>query len=210
MSIVARARAAGLVIAAVAALAACGSPLREVYSMRPRPGGGSEPPKSVAIRVWAPADLPRAADMLAKELQDVVRLRRNYLVYSSAPIGASYADACTVPAVDAAPPKALGGVLLLRVLHAEPEADEIAMTLALELYHCADGALLWRAEAGDTVTPADPDLRELSRAYSQEFGELADRYAAPAFVLIKALVEALPNPVLTDDEIALKIELESS
>ena len=68
-------------------------------------------------------------------------------------------------------------------------------------------AVVVDAEAAAEVDPRDPDLQELSGSYVTALGEQARLYAAPAFVLLQALVEALPNPTLTEDEELQKIEL---
>ncbi len=46
--------------------------------------------------------------------------------------------------------------------------------------------------------------------YVAEHGNQAEIFAAPAFNIIKDLVEAIPNPELTEDELMEKIDLDIS
>ena len=188
--------------------AACGSPLRQVYGMRGYSLTAPDTVKHVAVLAWAPKDDPRLAELLAREASDVIKLRRDYLVHRVEAMPHSWADLCHLPEADGSAALDLQGVIAVRLLDLTDEDDEVDMRLAMELYRCADGALLWRADAQAEANPADPSLKELVHTYVQSFGALAQRSAATAFVIIKALVDALPNPVLTDDEVGQKIELE--
>jgi len=188
---------------------ACGSPLKLAYGLRGYGPSGPDTIKHVALLAWAPTDTPKLAELLARETADVLRLRRNYLVHAVAPMRQSWAEACRIEATASGPALELQGVIAVRLLDAVMSEGKVAMTLSMELYRCADGALVSRSEAKEASDPAEADLQLLVSGYVAEFGALAEQHAAAAFILIKTLVDALPNPVLTDDEIEQKIELEA-
>ena len=100
-------------------------------------------------------------------------------------------------------------MLVARALRVATGPSETTLDLTLELYRCADGALLWRTAGSGSYNPADEDLKNLTTSYVNDVGDEARSYAAPAFILIKDLIEALPNPPpLTDEEIDQRIMLE--
>jgi probable lipoprotein (TIGR04455 family) len=198
-----------LFVSLVLGAAACGSPLRQVYDMRGYSLLGPDTVKHVAVLAWAPPTAPKLAELLAREAGDVVKLRRDYLVHKVGVMERSWTEACRLPEGEGTPALDLQGIIAIRLLDVTEDAGAVDMRLAMELYRCKDGALVWRADATAKVASADADLKELVRTYVQSIGDVAQKYASPTFVLIKALVEVLPNPVLTDDEVGQKIELES-
>jgi len=187
---------------------ACAGPLGATYLAPGYLPTAPEAVKHVMVVAWAaPSEAP-LADMLAVLGADVIKLRRDYLVYGSAPVIQNPLEKCKerlAPENDAT----MQGVLALRLLENTALQNDVTLALALELYRCADGALLWRGEAKTTTASNDPNLVETVKGYQGRFGTAAEATAAPAFIAIKALVEALPNPVLSDDEVGVKIELES-
>jgi probable lipoprotein (TIGR04455 family) len=60
------------------------------------------------------------------------------------------------------------------------------------------------------VASDDEDLQQLVGVYKNQLGDPAKKYAAPLFALLKDLLEELPSPELTDDEVLEKIELGST
>jgi len=198
-----------LIVAAALSVSACGSPLRQVYAMRGYSLTAPDTIKHVAILAWAPKSDPQLAELLAREASDVVKLRRDFLVHEAAAMRQTWAEACRPADPDSQESLNIQGVIVVRALDVVETEGQVEMTLEMELFRCGDGALVWRGEAGAKVDPKDEDLKELTRTYVAIFEKTAERFAAPAFVILKALAETIPSPFLTDDEISQKIELES-
>lgn len=184
-------------LALLATGAGCSS-ITSQFALSPYPLEGPGAVKSVVIAVWTDEGHASAGPVLAKVAADMVKLRKNYLVFDATAMKRGWSELCAEHS----------GVLTLRLLHASTDGDELALTLVAELYRCSDGALVYRAEAEESLEPADEDLAQMVEAYARDLGEPAKRYAAPAFVVLQDLVANLPNPVLTDDEVMQKIELE--
>ncbi|HET6343741.1 MAG TPA: MXAN_6521/LA_1396 family lipoprotein [Myxococcota bacterium] len=188
---------------AIAALGPACSSVTAVYQQPGYSAQGPQPIKRIVVAGWGPASTGSEGaaglgDVLAHVAADLIKLRKNYLVYDSRLIKQHWAEGCT---------DKVEGVLLVRPLEATPAAGQLRIHLAMELLRCSDGALTWRAEACDKSAEADADLAQLTATYVQQVGEAATRYAAPAFVVLQALVRELPDPSLTEEDINEKIEL---
>jgi len=174
------------------------SPLNGVYTQPGYLPRGPNPVKRIAITAWAPAENKGLADTLTAVATDLVKLRKNYLVYETQPQTRSFSDLCKGK---------VEGVLVARTLAVHQEGRDITLNVALELYRCTDGALLWVADGDDTIASDDDNLVKLTGNYTTSVGEAAKVFAAPAFSLLQQLVAELPDPILSDEDINEKIEL---
>ncbi len=154
--------------------------------------------KRISVAAWADAKDTGLADVLTAVGGDLIKLRKNYLVYPPMAIKQSWAEGCQAHVT---------GVILIRVLGLEVNDQEVAMRLAMELYRCDGGALLWRAETAGRRRSSDEHLNALTSSYTSTLGTSAALYAAPAFSLLQDLVAALPEPELDEADILEKIEL---
>ncbi|HVE87894.1 MAG TPA: MXAN_6521/LA_1396 family lipoprotein [Myxococcales bacterium] len=75
------------------------------------------------------------------------------------------------------------------------------------LFRCTDGAVVWEAEGAGRWPQRDEGVKEITARYVSEMGPDVETYAGPAFHLIKALVDQMPNPVLNEKDKDEKIEL---
>jgi probable lipoprotein (TIGR04455 family) len=75
------------------------------------------------------------------------------------------------------------------------------------LLRCADGEEIWAAEAGGSWASDDARYRELTAQYAQELGPEVAPHVGPTFRLLKATLDTLPNPLLTEVDVEEKIEL---
>lgn len=178
--------------------AAC-SATRSVYLQAGYDGAGRDAVKRIAVVGWAPAEHEGAGAVLARVAADFIKLRRDYLVQESSSLGRGWSDHCV---------ENREGVLVVRALGVQLDGDEVELDVAAELYRCGDGALVWRAEGDEDADSDDDDLAMMVDAYRRELGAAAARFAAPAFVLLQDLLGGMPNPVLDDDDIMEKIELD--
>jgi probable lipoprotein (TIGR04455 family) len=166
-------------------------------------------PKRLAIAGWAPVESASSgtagagdnmvAAVLSQVAADFVKLRRNYLVYTTPVLKQHWAEACSGK---------VDGVLVVRALHVTARADAaVDLDLSAELMRCQDGALAWRVEGSGVRAAQDTALKQLTESYAEALGEPSRPYVAPAFGLLQALFSGLPDVQLTDDEVGEKIEL---
>ena len=161
--------------------------------------------KRIAIVAWAVPDHPKLGEVLSLVTTDRVQLKMQYLIYRTTLLDAEWRTACGP--LGGEREGELEGVLTVQAIDVKPAGDEIELRLVAELYRCADGELLWRAEGFEGTESKDDDLAKLIESYQTRLGEAAGRYAAPAFLILRDILETMPDPVLTDDEVMEKIEL---
>jgi probable lipoprotein (TIGR04455 family) len=155
--------------------------------------------KHVTIAAWAPDDAPQLAVVMAQVAQDLIKLRKNYLVHGTGSWTLGAEPACA---------EGVDGVLLLRVMDAHAVAPkDMQLHGALSLLRCRDGAEVFRSEGQVTTATNDKSLADLTSTYRAQLGDGASLWAAPAFALVQALADPLPDPHLTDQDIEEKIEL---
>jgi hypothetical protein len=116
------------------------------------------------------------------------------------------AVATTTPAEESVRP--VQGVLAIRALSAEVVAGEAMLELVAELYDCATGALLWRVVGSQGNESANEDLAALTKSYIDNLGDAVKPYAAPAFLVLRDMLDLLPDVTLKDAEVMEKIELD--
>lgn len=124
-----------------------------------------------------------------------------------APEGPSAEEPTPEEQIAGQPAPDLEGVLSVRAYDVTL-GTEIKLHLVAELHSCQTGALLWRTDGSEGNPTADEDLVELTKSYVANLGEEVNSYAAPAFLVLRDMLDALPDVVLTDDEVMEKIELE--
>ncbi len=140
------------------------------------------------------------ADLISAMTRDVIRTNRNYLVYKKVSADREMTEKWRTPE----------GVLKMRVGRADAAGGHINLEITGELRRCSDRSVVWSATARASGKSRTRSLRNLVQNYVAEHGNQAEIFAAPAFNIIKDLVEAMPNPELTDDELMEKIDLDIS
>lgn len=97
------------------------------------------------------------------------------------------------------------------VLHLEPdvkrEGGGVEGSVMARLLRCRDGEEVWAARAEASFPSDDEDLKEVTTQYVDEFGEALGPYVAPSFRLLKAALDTLPRPELSESDVDEKIEL---
>lgn len=131
--------------------------------------------------------------------RDVIKTNRNYLVYGSLSTERDVVEAC----------KGREGVLKMRVNKADAAGERVELEMTGELRRCSDNSLVWSTSARSSGKSRNRSLENLIRSYVEEYGKQAEVFAASAFNVIEAIVETMPNPALTEDELIEKIELEN-
>jgi probable lipoprotein (TIGR04455 family) len=186
-----------LVLGAVLLAAGCGSAIDASYLLRGYDVRGTGGVKRVRVAGWAPAGQPELAALASQVATDLLKLRKNYLVYPPVTLKRDFGEACD----------GVEGVLVVRVLDLGLEGDDVSTRVETGLSRCSDGALVWRTEGEKKASSKDEHLQNLAAAYVARAGSSARRFAAPLFSLLQELLSPIPDPVLDDQEIMEKIEL---
>jgi probable lipoprotein (TIGR04455 family) len=131
--------------------------------------------------------------------RDLIKTNRNYLVYGTVSTEREGVEAC----------ETREGVLTMSLDRADAAGEHIALEITGELRRCSDRSVVWSATARASGRSRNRSLKNLIQNYVEEFGKQAEVYAAPAFNVIEDIVETMPNPELTEDELMEKINLES-
>jgi probable lipoprotein (TIGR04455 family) len=155
--------------------------------------------KRIVIISQASPQNKELTGLVSAMIRDVIKTNRNYLVYGILSTGRNVAEAC----------KSRDGVLEMRVDRADAVGERVDLEITGELRRCSDNSVVWRATARSSGKSRNRSLENLIRSYVEEHGKQAEVYAAPAFNIIEDIVEAMPNPVLTEDELLEKIDLEN-
>jgi probable lipoprotein (TIGR04455 family) len=139
------------------------------------------------------------AGLISAMTRDLIKTNRNYLVYGILSTEREVTEAC----------KTLDGVLKMWVGRADAVGEHIDLEITGELRRCSDNSAVWSATARNSGKSRNRSLKNLVQSYVEEYGYQAEVYAAPAFNIIEDIVEAMPNPELTEDELMEKIDLEN-
>ena len=139
------------------------------------------------------------AGLVSAMTRDLLKTNRNYLVYGTLSTEREVAEAC----------KTRDGVLKMWVGRADAVGEHIDLEITGELRRCSDHSAVWSATGRASSKWRNRSLQNLVQSYVEEYGHQAEVYAAPAFNIIEDLVETMPNPELTEDELMEKIDLEN-
>jgi probable lipoprotein (TIGR04455 family) len=139
------------------------------------------------------------AGLVSAMTRDLIKTNRNYLVYGTLSTEREVAEAC----------KTRDGVLKMWVSRADAVGEHIDLEITGELRRCSDNSAVWSATARNSGKSRNRSLKNLVQSYVEEYGNQAEVYAAPAFNIIEDIVETMPNPELTEDELMEKIDLEN-
>jgi probable lipoprotein (TIGR04455 family) len=74
------------------------------------------------------------------------------------------------------------------------------------LLRCADGEEVWVARAAGSWDSHEAGLRQTIQDYAAQFGPEVEPYVAASYHLLRAALDTLPNPVLTEEDQSDKIE----
>jgi probable lipoprotein (TIGR04455 family) len=183
-------------------LAACG-PVKSKY-VRPdyEQVDKKQIKRLVVVTQPLPDGKPAVGELWSLVARQWVNQNRNFLVKSNLslperPGDLSFKGLCV---------EGLEGVLWL-----DPEVrrsgDGVEAAVKARLLRCSDGEDVWRSEAAGSWGSEDDLYRERAAQYVQQLGEEVGPYVVPTYKLLKATLDTLPNPELTDSDIEEKIEL---
>ena len=162
---------------------------------------------------------PKTAELLARMSRRFIHQHKDYLAVSDGVLQdpKAWKQLCT-PNKDAnasSPParqptatSGLHGVVRVMVSSIKQDAEDLTVDLVVDLRRCDTGVLVWKVEIDDTNEKKDEDLSKLAGVYKAEFGQAAEQYAAPFFIVVKTAFDSLPSPKLTEEETMEKIEMD--
>ena len=160
--------------------------------------------KTVKRLVLALQPLPegnaRAGSVFARVARRFVNMKREFLVRKEQVQAETlqFGSLCTDGAE---------GVLWLEP-DLKPEGTGFRGTVEGRLLRCPDAREVWCGKASGFVAAADEGLASVADTYAKEFGDDARRYVAPALNLMRPLLERLPNPILSEEDVTEKMSLD--
>ncbi len=211
-----------LIIAALLGVAALGSgcAVRSTYVKPDFPTVDRLDLKRVAVVATPiPGESPRASELLARMSRRFIHQHKDYLAVSDGVLqtAGAWQQLCK-PAKAASQPTSqpasqpaapgLHGVVRVMVKTIHHDAGDLTVDMVVDLRRCDTGVLVWKVEIDDTNETKDDDLSKLAEVYKEEFGPVAEKYAAPLFVVVKTAFDSLPSPKLTEEETMEKIEMD--
>ena len=156
--------------------------------------------KRIVIISRTPPPHEDLAGLISAITRDLLKTNRNYLVYGTVSTESEAAEAC----------KTRDGVLRMALEKADAKGERMDLQITGELRRCSDKSVVWSATGRASGKSRNLSLKNLVQNYVEEHGYLAEVYAAPAFNIIEDLVETMPSPELTEEELLEKIDLEMS
>ncbi|XXF77263.1 MXAN_6521/LA_1396 family lipoprotein [Myxococcaceae bacterium GXIMD 01537] len=193
-------------LAPAAALAllgtACG-PVKQSYVRPDYEQAGAQQVKRLAVVTQPlPAGSPVVGELWSLIARQWVNQNRNFLVKSNVALPERPTD----PTFKALCVEGIEGVLWLEP-DVKPAGKGVEAAVKAHLVRCSDGSDEWSAEAGGSWSSDDDLYRERTAQYVQQFGEEVQPFVVPTYKLLKATLDTLPNPQLTEADIEEKIEL---
>jgi len=147
-----------------------------------------------------PAQEPKLGELWSTLAARQVDLKRSFIIKD---IQSAGDDATFDPLAHCG--EGIEGVLWLRPdVKRQGEGVEAAVTG--RLLRCVDGEEVWSAEAAGSWGTHDEGLEQTIADYTAEFGPEVTPYVAATYRLLLATLETLPDPVLTEEDTAEKIE----
>jgi probable lipoprotein (TIGR04455 family) len=154
----------------------------------------------VVVTSPLPAEQAQVGELWSLVARRYINQKRNFIVkeHLARPDGEGLpASACG---------EGLEGAMWLRPT-VRRHGDGVEAQVDAVLVRCRDGHEVWAAQAGGSWASSDKTLKELTAQYVDELGPQVQPYVAPSFHLLKAALDTLPDPVLTEDDVSEKIEL---
>jgi probable lipoprotein (TIGR04455 family) len=153
---------------------------------------------SVAV-VPLPDGNAKAGELFSLVARRYVNQKRDFIVKenSGQPGSFEWRSFCT---------EGIEGVLWIAP-HVQRQGAGMEASADAKLLRCRDGEPVWTADAGGSWDSEDSRLVETTKSYVEELGPEVQPYVAPAFNLLRPLLDTLPQPALNEADKDEKIEL---
>ncbi len=144
----------------------------------------------------------KAGELFARIARRYVNMKRDFIVKQE-----RFQHEAPVTSMACGGEDNIEGVLLIQPqLTKHPTGFEI--DLVGRLLRCPDGQEDWSAEAGGSFASVDEGLVEVTGVYVREIGPEVAPYVAPALNVLRPLLDTLPQPILTEDDVNEKLSVE--
>ena len=95
-------------------------------------------------------------------------------------------------------------------LHFQPQVaqkgESVEASVVATLVRCRDGKKVWSTKAKGTWASKDDHLKVLTKSYVEKLGKPVEPFVAPSCRLLFVVVENLPNPKLSEEDLLEKIQ----
>jgi len=142
----------------------------------------------------------RAFSLIAS---DMVKANLNYIIQDTAVAKKGQTRYCS----------GSEGTAVFTLMTSQIDAKQL-IKIKGELYKCPENLLIWDAvaEADMVISSGDKKLDNMSLMYEDKLNKIDKKsgmYSSAMFSVLYDIIKTMPNPVLTDEEVNEKIELET-
>jgi probable lipoprotein (TIGR04455 family) len=150
-----------------------------------------------------PEDKAAVGELWSQLARKYVNLKRDFIVKENRAVAG--------PALDlkaqCAQGEGLEGVLWLKP-DVRRKGAGVEAAVRAQLLRCSDGEEVWAAEGGGSWASADPAMAEVAAYYVKELGPEVEPYVAPSQHLLSAILDTLPQPVLSEEDKDEKVSID--
>lgn len=155
--------------------------------------------KNVVIVTKSVSKNPGIAELVSNIASDIIKSQKNYIVHGFRKMDSKWLDEC----------KNIEGVIVFSIKDIKTFEKSVFLDITGKLFGCKSGELFWSSNGADEHPYKNSKLKHLTESYRDKYKETADKFAAPLFSILQDMIDTMPNPELTDDEIMEKIEMDS-
>jgi probable lipoprotein (TIGR04455 family) len=172
--------------------------------------GDNSKVKRLAVAVKMPEGTATpTGELMARVARRYTNLKRDFLVKKETQLKTTTtADLMALCGQE----EAIEGVLLLdfvKYVNVSTVKDKTFDTdVTAALLRCVDAMQMWSAQAAGQFSSIDDKLTEVTQVYVREMGEGVKDDVAPAHNVLRPLLDALPNPVLTEADKEEKLSVD--
>lgn len=154
---------------------------------------------AVAVQPMA-AGQEKAGQLLGQVARRYVNMKRDFLVMGYATESGAFdlKKSCA---------EGIDGVLWLKPT-LESKGDGFEAQIEARLLRCYDGQEAWASDAGGSFPSRDDGLKEVAANYGKELGAEVEPYVPLAMNLLRPVLDTLPKPVLTEEDVVEKMSLD--
>jgi len=158
--------------------------------------------KRIMILTQGPPLDEKTAKLLRAVIRDFVSHHNEYILYPKALNPAlSVVDHCAAEKMD--------GILVANIVRLNRVKDEVEFAVESSLISCRDQSKVWEAYGANTYPAYDSDLFTIRMSYRNRFGSDVEHLVGAFYQLFRQLYGDLPVPVLSPDDVDLKIDVDS-
>jgi|GEM_PF-1803403 len=156
--------------------------------------------KRIIVVGKAPSSSTKLSGLVTDMFADLVKQRKNYIVYGKAPYTNQWQQKCNAKVT---------GVMLLEVVRYKIKSGSVQLKMEVSQYDCTTKKVLWVVSGEGSWNSNQSHLKELIAQYKEKYGNSSRTFTGPVFNLITEILKVIPDPKLTEDESDTKIDVEA-